>query len=183
MKAPAEVLRIPSRYAMSFDGIDDYVRTPSQTLSPPLTLEAWINYGVKYNCNLIMANTGAGYTTKGFRFFVNRYLTEDRRLVIEAGDGVSGSCLESDVNAIKPHTWRHGVAVIDGENSKLYLDGKEVASGTLLSFTQTSVVDIGQTVPYGFQFKGLIALARIYNRALTADEVKHHYEATKPLFA
>jgi hypothetical protein len=157
--------------ALSFDGVDDYVRTASQTLTPPLTLMAWIFYGVKTNINTIMADGKSGVTSNGFRFYVNSYQTEDRKLFIEVGNGTASSSLKSAAGLVTPNMWHHAAVVINGNNSALFLDGAQVASGSLLDFTQTNYVDIARTLSAEYYFYGCIDEVRIYNRALSQTEI------------
>jgi hypothetical protein len=162
--------------ALSFDGVDDYVKIPNQTISTPITVSAWIFYRIKGDINIIVANSIGGFYQNGFRFFVNTWTTEDRKLIIEVGNGTSGSSLSSNIGAVTPNVWHHVVAVISGPNSKLFLDGIMVASGDLLSFTQTNYINIGSTLTPSFYFKGMIDEVHIYNRALTDDEIKFLYQ-------
>jgi hypothetical protein len=167
--------------ALSFDGVDDYVETQSQTLSTPLTIVAWIFYSIKSNINTIAANSTGGSSQNGFRFFVNSYNTEDRKLKIEVGNGAFGLSLASAAGAVTPNAWHYAAAVINGPNSKLFLDGIEVASGSLPSFTQTNYVDVGRMLTSGFYFKGSIDEVRIYNRALSEEEIRYLYNRGAPI--
>lgn len=76
--------------------------------------------------------------------------------------------------------WHHVAGTYDGENLKLYLDGKEAASvadNTGIA-TGGNAVGIGADVTYDAQnpnvpdhFDGLIDSVRIYDKALTAEEL------------
>jgi hypothetical protein len=172
--SPSRVLTT-RRYALYFDGIDDYVRTPSRTLYPPLTLDVWIYYMNKPDINLILANSGGGYQTNGFRFFVNLSATTDYTLRIESGNGTSGSNL-CVAGVVTPYRFHHAVAIINGANSKLFLNGTTIKSGSLLYFTQTNYVDIGRTTTGGYYFNGMISRVLMYNRPLSDDEVLQNYK-------
>lgn len=76
--------------------------------------------------------------------------------------------------------WHHIAGSYDGENLKLYLDGKEVAANTDTTGIAAggNAVGIGADVAYDAQnpnvppvFDGLIDNVRIYNKALTLEEL------------
>jgi len=171
---PRRVLK-QFRYAMYFDGVDDYVRTVSTiSLSTPITVVVWFSHIDKYNVLALVANAGAGYYALGFRFFVNTYGTQDRRLRIEAATGTSGSDLSTPVNAVQPGVWNHGTAVINSGNSSLWLNWQKLDSGSLLDFTKTDYVYIG-TIAGSFYFHGYISHVLIYSRALSDSEIWQNY--------
>ena len=172
---PRRVLK-QFRYAMYFDGVDDYVRTVSTiSLSTPITVVVWFSHIDKYNVLALVANAGAGYYALGFRFFVNTYGTQDRRLRIEAATGTSGSDLSTPVNAVQPGVWNHGTAVINSGNSSLWLNWQKLDSGSLLDFTKTDYVYIG-TMAYSLYFCGYISQVLIYSRALSDSEIQWNYQ-------
>jgi len=172
---PRRVLRT-FKYAMYFNGVNNNVRTVSTiSLSTPITVMAWFSHVDKFNILTLVANSVSGATTLGFRFFVNLYETQDRRLVIEVGDGTSGSSLYTSVNAVQPGVWNHGVAVINSGNSSLWLNGQKLASGSLPDITKTDYVYIG-TMAGSFYFYGYISQVLIYSRALSDSEIQWNYQ-------
>jgi len=65
---------------------------------------------------------------------------------------------------------------------KLYVDGKEVDSGNAYSVnisTNHNVKIGGYKISGDHEFNGYIKDVRIYNRALTANEISNIYNATK----
>lgn len=77
-------------------------------------------------------------------------------------------------------TWHHIAGTYDGTNLKLYLDGEEVASAKTEDgiISGPNPVGIGADLAYDAQnpnvpdtFKGVIDNVRIYDRALSADEL------------
>ena len=172
--SPLRVLRT-FRYAMYFDGVDDYVRTVSTvSLSTPLTVAIRFNHIDKFNILTLVANSGPGWTTLGFRFFVNTWSTLDRKLIIEVGTGTSGSGLASSPNAVQPNTWNHGVAVISSGSSSLWLNGLKVTSGSLLDFTKSDYIYIG-TMAGSHYFHGYMAQVLLYSRVLSDSEIQFNY--------
>jgi hypothetical protein len=163
------------RYAMFFDGIDDYVRTDSAVrLSTPLTVVAWFSHIDKFNILTLVANSTAGIETLGFRFFVNRWRTQDRALSVEVGTGTSGSNITSPPNAVQPCMWNNAAAVVNGPLSQLWLNKQMVLSKDLHDFEKTDYVYVG-TMAGTFYFFGYIAQVIIYSRALSGSEIQWNY--------
>jgi len=165
--------------ALSFDGVDDYVNindAPSLQITNALTLEAWLNFPV-----------GAA----GSRGVVQKYPTQDWDYMLylsgygypsiyfknPAGDNYS---LEYAIDH-RDGKWHHWVGTFDGRYLKIYVDG--ILRGTRDTGGTTIRVTAGQPLHimhgYGGYIKGLIDEVRIYNRALSADEIKALYDATK----
>ena len=85
-------------------------------------------------------------------------------------------------------TWHHLVYTSDATGNKIYVDGAQAtptytqgSSASQFFFNNasagTTVYNMGQTVGFNQEnFHGLIDDLRIYNRALTAAEVKQLYK-------
>jgi len=77
-----------------------------------------------------------------------------------------------------PNTWFHVVITYDGSNLKLYKDGKIVTAyvrtGNLT--TDNIVIGTGFNAASNRYFEGLIDQVRIFNKALTIDEVNILYK-------
>ena len=74
--------------------------------------------------------------------------------------------------------WHHLVGVGDSDSARLYIDGSLVATST----GGVSNINVpGANFRIGYEntrpsyFNGTIDEVRIYNRALTADEIREHY--------
>ena len=80
----------------------------------------------------------------------------------------SGSCVAS------ADRWLSVTATIEGNAAKLYIDGTQVASGTTahtLSEVEQSFNAIGRSPWPDNNFKGQVANFRVYDTALTADQI------------
>jgi len=89
-------------------------------------------------------------------------------------NGPSGGNLDA-TTVVTTDTWRHVVLVYDGVNKYVYIDGVEdarVASTGQINISSYNL-HIGQNSQQGNRFlEGLVDEVRIYNRALTPDEVQ-----------
>lgn len=88
------------------------------------------------------------------------------------------------------NAWMHIAVVSDGTNIKTYIDGVEDNSANItMSLRTTTEVDIGATeimdlsVPGGYRhednFSGIIDELKVWNVALTADDILTYYNSTK----
>jgi len=115
-------------------------------------------------------------------------LTSDGKVrhVIDVGDG--GTILDS-ITDIRNTGWRMITGVWDRSiGSKVYIDDKlessnsRNSSATNMQSSDSFRVGSGSSSKgstHFSYFNGSIATANVYNRALTADEVRRNYEATK----
>src|SRR5690625_3072000 len=82
-----------------------------------------------------------------------------------------------DSCGVEPDVWTNVSAVIDGEDGSatLYIDGAEVATGDIpyrpADIADQSLSTIGRSPWPDSLFQGAVATFRVYDRALTADEV------------
>ncbi len=162
--------------AGSFDGSDDYVNAgnnSSLNFTNSLTIAAW----VKTND---IANTTQGIMDKfdgSNGFFLRRW--GDFQILVKNG-GTDYYTYDTT-----PTTeWFYLAGVVDPTNNRLkfYVNGvlKKEVTGYYAPATATNLL-IGTTGPSanGVRWNGLIDEVRIYNRALSATEIKAIYDATK----
>ena len=157
--------------ALNFDGIDDYVEvndSSSLDVSTGITLMAWVKpqdmSEVAWNG---VINHGGYYGDgKGYSFIVmlNRVRVEIHGLTTEYLD-IGGLTLSNGV-------WYFVVATYNGSKIEFFVNSKSIGS---VSVTGT-ILPSGSTLRIGDRynndrFKGIIDDVRIYNRALTAEEI------------
>ena len=156
---------------LNFDGVNDHVRAVHILGAiNTVTMSAW----VKNNNATIAGSQSIVFrgTALTFELFVSG--NDDLQSWIEnsvAWHGAANSAAFTDWDQ-----WHHVVAVYDGSNVRLYRDGSQVAisgseTGNLPSSTRT-IITQGSSSAY---WQGLIDDVRIYNRALSASEVKQLY--------
>ena len=163
---------------LNFDGVDDHVdcgNASSLNLNPPLTYEAWIypksfdTAGVLYFMTKGVAdnNCGIGFGVGGTSNGANK-----GSLFLYNGSTAVFSTAPLSINK-----WYHVVATNDGTTTRLYINGALNNSGsqTLVNCPQYAFW-IGSRASYPIlRFNGIIDEARVYSRALSADEIKMHY--------
>ncbi len=161
--------------ALDFDGVDDYVNIgDSNSVDVTITtISAWIKTSQTSFPNgfayIVKKDkfTGSGpytlYTTSNNTFFALR--SQDG-----GNPSVSAGVNPNDGN------WHHIVATYDGNTLKIYYDGdfRNSANYTDTILVNATDVHIGGWENYRL-FDGLIDDVRIYNRALSADEITRLY--------
>jgi hypothetical protein len=91
-------------------------------------------------------------------------------------------------NFLNTADWFHIVATFVSGNQYMYINGNQVGSGTIIGTLATNTNGMSVGVYGGFNgsrsyyYDGDIAVVRVYNRVLNADEVKQNFNALKGRF-
>jgi hypothetical protein len=175
--------------ALSFDGVDDYVNftdKPEFTFTDAkFSLEIFFRYINKTgNDNGIIGKRDYGLTQREYNFYVYEpSSTPTLRFIISSN--LTGNWTTVESSTIQKNTWYHAVATSDAGVGRIYLNGVLNATNNSMNSSTTngtSPLTIGNAFNSGSAvqyFNGSIPLARIYNRALTAQEVQQNYNATR----
>lgn len=156
------------------DGSNDYFSTSitKNWASIPFSVEMWFNTDSRNGEYLWglndTAGNGVGVSTRGSG---NSYQ------LMFLGSGVIVSA-----GVVQTNRWYHLVFTSDGTTKKAYLDGSFVASGTttINSAANGKAFIFGRYGTYsGAYFNGKIGHTRVYEGALTAEQVAQNYLATK----
>lgn len=169
-------------YCLGFNGTTQYVYVPHASafdLSETGSVVAWVNIdsswtGSTYS-NVVGKGANAGWDTAGWGLFVFNPIT-DRRIGIGFRNGASTKVV-SFTNTLTDQ-WIQIAGVWDGSNIYLYQNGIEKASSTQTISPQVTTYPVTIGRDNGSQyFDGSVDDARIYTRALSADEIKRMYES------
>jgi len=164
--------------ALEFDGVDDYVVMPdSASLSftnPALTISGWVNLrSLQINERALVRKN----VQWAFDFFPN---TNKIRFLVKTSGGTDGWTSGNDYSyTFNVGEWQHFVGVYNGSNIEVFVDG--VSLGTKV--VTGNIVDTANKVHINSDAEGYGGLfldsslddVRIYNRALSADEVEQLY--------
>jgi hypothetical protein len=167
---------VDGRYgkALSFDGVDDYVNIPdsaSLSISTAITVSFWIyprTFAPETQAVLSKGSSGSN-CNYDFHLYTN---------TLRWSTCVGGSLNELVATLGAENTWYYIVGTYDGSVKRLYVNGELIASlsQTGILPTNTLPLTIGSAPNwYGTFFNGIIDEVRIYNRALSEDEIKHLY--------
>jgi hypothetical protein len=163
-----------------FDGVDDYAQKTSSTMN--------LSSGV--SMEMVFKSTDMNSRQQGFMSYsvnastyINFYTSGNGRLRWETipSYGSSGGSFLTPT-ALSNNTWYHVVGTYVNGSSILYVNGSSVASSTYsavnYSSSYTANIDIAAYLVFG-QFSGNIAVASIYNKALSAAEISQNFNALK----
>lgn len=175
--------------AYSFDGVDDYVLAPGSPAGKApdeLSMEVWVKPTQVDESGKVMqlgeGSDGTSHIDISMSGGVPHYAARKTGF----GIGASGSFVEE----IPVNEWSHLFLVYDAPTVRLYYNGEEMSSwGLAADFlsgldTVSLGADVdggGAGVPENF-YGGFIDEAVVYNRALSAEEVRYRYEASTPFY-
>jgi Concanavalin A-like lectin/glucanases superfamily/Cadherin-like len=155
--------------ALSFNGTSALVTVPDANaldLTTGMTLEAWVHPSA-------VSNTWRDVIYKGLQDIYYLDATSTYGPPAVGGTWISGNPLVG-TTTLPVNAWSHLAASYDGAALRLYVNGVQVASRAQTGSIATSnqALSIGGDEFYGAYFAGLIDEVRIYNRALTQNEIQ-----------
>ena len=167
-------LHPPKRYALGFDGEDDYLEVaddPSLDLTENLAVEAMFMLYTSYS-GYARILTRNGYTLLWEKTPYQLAVRYNQDIVFSIGDGSTYQSVGYSPPA-EPNKWFH-VFGVASDDLKLYINGelKNTKSRTINPTTTTNPLRLARAGTKYFPMK--IAFIRIYNRALSASEIQHN---------
>lgn len=157
--------------ALSFNGTSTWVSVAdhaSLDLTTGMTLEAWVKPSA----------------LSGWRTVIMKEAPGSQRYTLYAHDNaprpaayVSSTMSEFSVtgsSGLTLNVWAHLAATFDGATLRMYVNGVEVGTRPVAQpiAPSASPLKIGGNAVWGEYFRGLIDEVRIYNRALSRDEIQ-----------
>jgi len=168
-------------WALSFDGLNDYVSMPDNSSldgNSGFSVSAWFEFNDTEAVGTIFAKVETSGAYDGYVCAVSADNTIDCRVY---GNAANCHMLGSE---LEPDTWYNVVLVYDGDSSEaIYINGFEDATDSVnvgdisndIAFTIGSKLKSGSFQP----FNGTIDDVRFFNRALTAEEIWRLYNKGK----
>lgn len=184
---------------LQFDGISSYALSSTQiSLTNSITIEVWINPSSLVSGLKIFLSQGLPYLS---------IHTNNKILFSSAYSGINQTYQYSK-SSLKVGTWYHIVVTSDYNSvsgystSRIYINGRldhenfitTVSSGSYdynkipgsqNTAYQSSILTLGahnNNGAIGYYYTGQIANAKIYNKALSATEVKQNYDSERNKF-
>jgi hypothetical protein len=164
--------------ALSFDGTNDYVGVPDATslhITSAITLSAWVKSVSNGDYQQIITKPfqDGNHTSPYFAY----QLAVNPDSTIRFGLSIGGSLIQLNTGQVTYGAWTHLAATYDGSTMILYKNGVQIGSsaqsGAFDSYN--TALRIGTNGGNGESFLGSIDDPRVYNRALSASEVKQLY--------
>ncbi len=176
--------------AAKFDGSAAYIDVPhSPSLNlQQMTIAAWVyDIGNGEQVVLFKGRYNGEWHTNNQRQY-QLYTTKTQAKFAVFSSDIDWKELTSNVDDTHINQWRHIVATYDGEKMKVFVNGQldseqEMATELFQPTNPESLtigaafnVNNGERGNEGFYRNGLIDDIRVYNRALSEDEVKQLYQ-------
>ncbi|MFC1754526.1 LamG-like jellyroll fold domain-containing protein, partial [Thermoproteota archaeon] len=166
--------------AYYFDGDGDWINisdSPSLQLNEAITIEAWVMFNDSYRSTIV---------GKGPSFNNNSYfLLTGSGSTLLCGVGTGAGYNLTSAPFVEPTgTWRHVVCVINTSGSatsvEIYVNGTLMRNKNwagVVPATNDAPLSIGRwhTTDTTYNFNGTIDTVKIYNRSLSAEEIKASY--------
>ncbi len=179
----------PIGTALSFDGVDDYVEVSYHPVlnTNKITVLAWVK-GSAQIFGRVVSHYEHGVEQRAWTMYSAGEGVSDKLKVVVSDNGQYSEpghrkTYRTTTTAFD-NTWHFVGFTFDGPNSnlKLYVDGTEDTNVTKIYddpiseiYNSTAGLTIGCDLYYGaadYLFKGLIDEVAIYNRALSAEEIR-----------
>jgi prepilin-type N-terminal cleavage/methylation domain-containing protein len=192
--------------AISFDGVDDYINcgfgqslkpnnklsisvwvkmeTPSTSRQPSILGNSYYTAGAVSGYRLMIVPNGtwngASYWSGYWSDINSYYMGLCLYRGVAQGDVAWSGQVGYTVSASNmENKWNHIVAVFDRPVMKIYLNGREVGSGTydydIFYHQYSTYIGADSWNITSEEFSGLIDEVRIYNTALTASQIQSQY--------
>jgi len=157
---------------MEFDGEDDYINVGDDiSWSGDATKSVSVWFRTTQNDSTIICQATDAPADIAFWLYIDPDDHLESRMASDAYD-FGGNLTDND--------WHSFVFVYDGSQEKVYLDGARLGSTNTESAPATGVsnnINIGRGTHDNEYFKGKLDEVRIYDRALSKDEVADLYRA------
>jgi len=168
--------------AYNFSGVGSYLNVDyniNPGVHPALTMSAWARYTPQPDTS----------QETSYKLISHAYVYSDRGMGISSTPAGRGWAMEIGFDSIgaapvTANQWVQVTSVYDQAQKRavLYVNGEEITQSTEaeLGSNDYSYFLVGSNPGYGEHFPGDIDDVRIYERALSKEEVKALYNATKP---
>jgi len=176
--------------ALRFDGVDQYVDAGSDSsldITGPITIDLWVKPDVINKFQQVVSKGDFKNTAGEFTYFLliatAAVATADGTIRFGIELGGAGDFVDSTI-PISAGTFTHVAATFDpvSDAVKIYLDGVEKGSGTITGAPPSTpdalfigaLKNVGGTLN---QFDGVLDEVEIFDRVLTAGEIKDIFDA------
>jgi hypothetical protein len=160
-----------------FDGINDYVQCPNINPGNSLSVDVWFNKISGTGFQGILGNWNS--TGTGDSWLITQDSGNRSSFYIRFNDS-SGDVIADTTTTISSNVWYNYTGTFSNSTLSLYRNGILVNSKSTLQntiFQNLLNVWVGRFST--LYFSGLIPIGRVYNRALSTQEILQNYNATK----
>jgi DNA-binding beta-propeller fold protein YncE len=157
------------------NGLDDHATAAALDLGNQFSLSLWARCtSTATGSRTLMANTAAGYSSNGFRFFINSWGTADGRIQLETGNGTIGDAAYTATGVFQFNQWNHIALVVNRSTGSvsIYCNRRLVTADTTIrnDFATNLALYIGRLVSNA-NFHGQLDDVRIFSKLLTSADI------------
>ena len=176
--------RFPGKIALEFDGLNDYVHVSDNVFLRPdyISLLVWFKVEDAEVGQIVAAKREkASPSSLGLVFWIHAY-----RVFFRVWN--TDRIMAEPTATISSDRWYHAAGTFDGSKVRLFLNGElkdeRDLSGTI-GWTADPLTIGAQWAEWADRvldghFNGVICEVAIFNRALSTDEIKAHFEGSRP---
>ena len=166
--------------SLTFDGSNDgvYISHNSKlNISSDFTIEGWVwwNQHKNYSSLLVKGPGGSGGLFNYSFFFY------ETNIVVGFGNGTGYVTNGIGISNVPINKWHHILGTFDGFNLNFYINGNLINNVTTTAIPNQNSDNLN-IIQTQYSIDGKVAIAKLYNRALTADEVLQNFNATRGRF-
>jgi len=163
---------------MTFDGTNDYINIPSSNVFDAQTVT------VEVVVKPYATNQAGFWFEKGAVNTQYSLFMENSNIVWRTAFGGTYDSLYFGSSNMTANAWNHVVGTYIAGNKKVYLNGTLMNSNSLNVTLNTNQGNqyIGSYNSNGYFYNGEIAIIKVYNQALTQEEVRQSYNKYKTRF-
>lgn len=172
--------------SLSFDGRDDFVNLGNLDIdSDQVTVAAWmLAYSLRiHDARIISKATGTAGDDHILMLSTFRNHGHRMRFRLKTDDGFGTKTYIAPLGHVVPGEWIHIAAVYDGRQIRMYKNGREVGATSKtgrVAMDPSVSMWIGRNPDGRRPFHGLIDDVRLYDTALTEDQIKSIMKGTNP---
>jgi hypothetical protein len=162
------------------DGTNDGLDTPDASnldVTNNFTVEGWVwwNQHKNYGSLLVKGPGGSG------QLFNYSFFFYESMIRVGFGDGSGYKSNSISVSNVPVNQWHHILGTYDGANLKFYVNGNLIntVAHTTTPYQNSDNLNVVQSA---YPIDGRVAIARVYNKALTSEEVLQNYNSQKARF-
>lgn len=171
--------------ALSLDGSDDYATVADASaldITGAISMGVWIKTSDTDSCIMskTVASTAKCFESAGNKVYELGVLSST--LYFQTSNGTTANVVSGSATSLLDNQWHYVVATWDGTTTsngmKIYIDGAALYQGTA---TVSTIQSTSSALTFGgdsgsYDYAGLLDEGRLYNRALSAAEIKSLYD-------
>lgn len=179
----------PTRKVFDFSGTNGHnITFGAFNFGTTITISAWVYPRLESSINGLLTNAGANIPTAGFKVGWNSWMSTNKRMLFEGGDGTAGRVPTSDDNTVVMNEWQYLTYTFDQVNNRIIMYRNGVPANIADILTQTNITmskpsfNIGSYVGGSYEMDAQLGFLKVFNSVLNAGQVLADFNATKATF-